>query len=485
MRIKFGIMLKFLLWYLALIAISYATILFLFIHIHRLMQVSNTIVDKNYAVSSLSKRLIENLLSMEENEKKYSLLKKKEYKEYFASSRKEFEGNLLDILALEPLGQGAGVWNDLYRDYRSRFPSSGKPIEERVPGDNETGKHLWIPEEMINEWIQTISQARTENEQQVESEMLGLHRRGKMAVRWGVVGLGVSLLMGVLGSVFLTHSINRPLRELLRGIRSISRAGLSEPIRISSQDEFGELAGAFNEMTARLKEEEQMRSDFISMLSHEVRTPLTSIRESVNLIAEEVIGTINDRQRRFLEIASQELERISDLLKHLMQVSRMEGGALEIHSQSLDSSALVNNSVYRLAPVAESKNIRIRTEVPPDLPLLKGDGAHLRQVLLNLLGNAIKFSSPGGEVIVRVQPSEDHSSLIFSISDDGPGIVEEELPLVFHKYFRGSKMRDLVDGVGLGLSISKYIIEAHGGTIWVESQPGQGSIFRFSLPVGD
>ena len=130
--------------------------------------------------------------------------------------------------------------------------------------------------------------------------------------------------------------MSRPVRELRRGIKSLSRSGLTEPIRIYSNDEFGELAGAFNDMAARLIEEERMRSDFISMLSHEIRTPLTSIRESVNLIVEEVMGNINEKQRRFLEIASKEIERITTLLNHLMQISRLEAGAVEIHPRPID-----------------------------------------------------------------------------------------------------------------------------------------------------
>ena len=165
-----------------------------------------------------------------------------------------------------------------------------------------------------------------------------LNQRGQRAVRLGFIGLGFSILVGLLGSIFLTHSMNRPLRELRRGIRAISHEGLSQPIRILSRDEFGELAGAFNEMAALLKEEERMRSDFISMLSHEIRTPLTSIRESVNMISEELMGPINDRQRRFLEIASGEIERITDLLSHLMQVSRLEAGVVKIDLRPLDPS---------------------------------------------------------------------------------------------------------------------------------------------------
>ena len=159
--------------------------------------------------------------------------------------------------------------------------------------------------------------------------------------------------------VFLSISIIRPLRELRNGILSVSRAGPGNPIRVRSKDEFGELAATFNEMTAQLMEEERMRSDFISMLSHEIRTPLTSIRESVNMIIEEVMGPINEQQRKFLTIAGSEIGRISDLLKRLMQTSRLQSGMGKINPQSLDTTSFLLECVQRSNHIAENKRIVI------------------------------------------------------------------------------------------------------------------------------
>jgi signal transduction histidine kinase len=481
MKSRFGIMIKLFLWYFVLISISYGTIIVFFTSIQQMMRVSDNIVNRKYRISSNFKRMLDSLLYMEENEKKYGVLKKTEYIEYFVSAQKEFEGSLLEILQLETgTDDAANPWRELYRDYRAQFP------ESLLNAQGDEGSQVpWIPEEIINDWIQKISAARSENEHEVEAAMVVLHRRGQLAVQWGLVGLSVTILVALAGVVFLTHSINRPIRELRKGIRSISRGGLKEPIRILSQDEFGELARAFNEMASRLKEEEQIRTEFIAVLSHEIRTPLTSIRESVNLIAEEVIGDVNDRQRRFLEIASLELERISNLLNDLMQASRMEMGGLEILPRPLDPSSLVEWSLYRVSPAAEAKGIRCHSRVAGQLPRVMGDPEHLQQVLLNLLGNAIKFTPTGGDVTVRVQldPDSAGQKVAFSVSDSGPGIPDKDQSLIFYKYYRVPGVRNQVDGVGLGLSISKHIVEAHGGTIWVVSRVEEGSTFGFTLPV--
>ncbi|MCK5724865.1 MAG: HAMP domain-containing histidine kinase, partial [Gammaproteobacteria bacterium] len=217
--------------------------------------------------------------------------------------------------------------------------------------------------------------------------------------------------------------------------------------------------------------------------SHEIRTPLTSIGESVNMIAEEVMGPVNDRQRKFLEIASSEIGRIGNLLNHLMQVSRLASSAIKIRPLSIGTSAFVSECIHGMAPAAEAKRIKIEAEIPPGIPNMMADPEHLKQVFINLLGNAVKFSPTKSKVKVRIEEDEAGTDLMFSISDKGPGIQEEEQSLIFNKYYQARKIRGHMDGVGLGLYISKHIVEAHGGSLWVESKIGQGSTFGFSLPI--
>lgn len=294
---SYGITGKLLIWFFAIVSIFYGTILVLYLNFQQVVHISERIVSKNYAVSDHSKKMLENLLSMEENEKKYRLLKKTDYLRFFVEARKKFELSLVNILLLENMGHElSDQWKTVHRAYR-RFVPPG--AETTITADTKPAK-IWIPEKNINEWIERISAAQLENQVEVEAATRELNRRGRASIHNALIGLGISSLVGLIGVVYLAYSMIRPLKELMRGIRSISKDRYSKPLRIHSKDELGELAGAFNEMAERLRQEERLRSDFISMLSHEIRTPLTSIRESVNMVGEEVMWPITNRQRRFL-----------------------------------------------------------------------------------------------------------------------------------------------------------------------------------------
>lgn len=480
MKLRFGIISKLLVWFFIPVTIFYVTIILLYMDVQKIVHISEGIISKNTRISLISKKMIENLICMEENDKKYHLLKKDDYFNYFVLAQKEFEGNFVEILELERSEMEIPrEWRQLYKSYQD-FSTTFENLRE-----NESSDSLWIHEAVTNEWIQIISELRAKNEHDIALATMALNSRSQKSARNVLVGLVVSSVVGLIVILFLAYSMIRPLRELLRGIRSVSQDRISKTVNIRSKDEFGELAGAFNDMTLRLREEERMRSDFISMLSHEIRTPLTSIRESVNMIVEEVMGTINNRQRKFLEIASVEIGRMCNLLNHLMQVSRLESQTIEIIALPLDISSFITGCIHQLKPLADTKKISVEAQIAPDIPGITGDPEQLQRVLANLLNNAIKFSDPGSRVVLRVVSNKNHTKLDFSVSDNGPGIPKEEQSLIFNKYYRARGVRDHMDGVGLGLNISKNIVEFHKGTIWVKSTVGHGSTFGFTLPVSN
>lgn len=477
MKLGFGIIGKLFLWYALLIFIFYGTLVILYLDVNQMMRLSDDIINKHHKISSASKKMIESLLSMEENEKKYFLLKKKDYLKYFVTAKEEFESNLNEIMQLESPGfKLSDIWRDFFKSYFDFAVDKGSLAEY------ESSDSLWIAEREIDKWIEKLRSARLENEQNIIMANIELNQWGQRAIRYGVAGLGISIFIGLIWILFIARTMIRPLRALRKGIRSITEERSIQSIDIHSKDEFGELAAAFNEMTKRLEEEELMRAEFITTLSHEIRTPLTSIRESVNLIVEKVMGPTNRRQTKFLRIASSEIGRICELLNHLMHVSRLEENVFKVEPLPLDPLIFVIRSIDHLDPSAKAKGIHIDLKIPPSIPEIMGDSKDLQQVMLNLLGNAIKFSKPGSKIEVAVNPDDKYKQIQYSISDNGYGIRESEQTLIFNKYYRAKEVREHMDGVGLGLNISKQIIEAHNGKIWVESEVGKGSAFIFTLP---
>jgi signal transduction histidine kinase len=470
-----GITARLFIWFFAFVLIFFTAVFVLYRNVHHMMRISETIIERNYRISSASKTILEHLLRMEESAKKHRLIPQAEYREHFISAQREFEKELEEILEIE--GAASEPWGMLRESYRRIAPSPESLRALPLPGE------LWIPEAEIDAWTQAIFTARLVNEREIEAANRELNRRGLWTVRAGLAGLGVAVFVGVLGAMLLSHSMIRPLGELLRGIRSVSRDSPIRPMVVHSADEFGELAASFNEMAERLTEEQRMRSDFISMLSHEIRTPLTSIRESVNLIGEGIMGPVTERQRRFLDIAGQEIARVSDLLKRILQVSRMESGALEIEWRSISAAAFAAECLDRFKASAAAREISLSAELPPELPEIWGDEGHLRQVFANVLGNAVKFAPPGGVVTLRAVPEIRLKRLRFSVSDDGPGIPKSEQPFIFNKYYRARSARARTDGAGLGLSIARHIVEAHGGGIWVAGDEGRGTSIFFTLPI--
>jgi signal transduction histidine kinase len=484
MNLRIGITGKLLIWFLVIIAIFYGTILVLYINVQQVVRLSESIVAKNYAIASGIKKMMETLLSMEENKQKYLLLKKADYLVFFNEAQRDFEENLDQVIRLTAMGHEISeVWRDVSDDYHT-YPSASK-VHAYLAGnvkDPEAVNTFWIPESVINDWIGKISDERQKNELEIEQATRELNRKGRLSAKNGLIGLAVCSLVGFLGICYLAYSMIRPLRELMNGIREISSDRLGTPLKVRSQDEFGELAHAFNEMSYRLRKEERMRSDFISMLSHEIRTPLTSIRESVNMIREEVMGPINNRQEKFLGIAGSEISRISDLLSHLMQASRLEPGLLNMQLAPIDPHTFISECAKNIKLAVQAKRIELQIHVPSQLPPVVGDHKQLQQAMLNYLSNAVKFSEPDSRIIVGVRQHRLKNRLSFFVKDNGPGILDEDQAYLFNKYYRGLRERERLEGVGLGLSIVKNIVESHHGTVWVSSQVGRGSTFGFTLP---
>jgi PAS domain S-box-containing protein len=271
-----------------------------------------------------------------------------------------------------------------------------------------------------------------------------------------------------------------PARRELDGRRS---DGTSFPVELSlgvATGEHGpELVAIVRDVSQR-RAIEQMKDEFIATVSHELRTPLTALKGHVELVLDEEAGPVTDLQRRFLQIASQNAERLGALINDLLDVARIEAGKVQTRKEPVDLAAVLQEVVATLALQAERRGLVLREEIP-SLPIVIGDRDRLVQVFTNLLSNAIKYT-PEGEVGIRGKPG--YGTVQVEVFDTGVGMTPEEQRQLFKKFFRGrdSQVRS-AGGTGLGLVIAQGIVHAHGGTIAVESAPGQGTRCRVTLPA--
>ena len=302
-----------------------------------------------------------------------------------------------------------------------------------------------------------------------------------LRTRWllaTAIALGLSGVVGLL----LSGAISQPLRRLTRAAGAVAEGELDQRVPVRTEDELGRLSRAFNEMTARLQTARQMQIDFVANVSHELRTPLTAIKGLVETLRDGAVDDTDVRDR-FLETVEEETDRLIRLVNDLLILSRADSEALNLQREWVDLGALAAATVDRLAPWASEQDITLATDVGPDVALVLVDPDRMEQVLVNLLDNAVKFSQPGGAVTVRVAEAA-RSVIQVQVRDEGIGIPAEALPHIGERFYRADRARSrAAGGSGLGLAIARALVEAHGGSLSVESEGGRGTVVTFGVPL--
>jgi len=234
------------------------------------------------------------------------------------------------------------------------------------------------------------------------------------------------------------------------------------------------------EDVTNLKKIDEMKSDFISTVSHEFRTPLTSMNMSLNMILEGDTGSINEEQQELLEAAYEDCERLNDLVDDLLNLSKIESGEITLDFNKVDVNELIQTTINPFKNQAEEKNINLKKKKVEENIYAKADPNKVSWVISNLIGNALRYTPEGGYIEIGAQ--KQGRNIYLYVEDNGVGIPEVYQDEIFEKFVRGRNNEDGADGTGLGLAISKEVVEAHDGSIWVESEEGKGSKFIFSLP---
>jgi two-component system sensor histidine kinase BaeS len=294
-----------------------------------------------------------------------------------------------------------------------------------------------------------------------------------------------AIVAAVVASLFVTRQVVMPVRDMMRASQRIAAGHYDERVRVPGDpaagevDELAQLALSFNRMAADLAQTETMRRQLIGDVAHELRTPLTTIKGT----AEGLIDGVLPPDAETFHHIHQEADRLQRLVRDLQELSRVEAGAYELDRRPTDPADLVRAVVDRLARQFEDKGVALETDLPGDLPPILADEDRIGQVLMNLVGNALQYTPEGGQV--RITAHREGDAVAIAVRDTGIGIPPEHLPHLFTRFYRVDKSRSRAGGgSGIGLTIARHLVEAHGGTIRVESPgSGQGSAFIFTLPV--
>ncbi len=286
-------------------------------------------------------------------------------------------------------------------------------------------------------------------------------------------------LVAVLVSWYVSRRIVGPIRQLVRASHYIAAGHYRERLPGDQNDEIGELTRSFNRMAESLAETETMRQQLIADVSHELKTPLASIKGYMEGLQDGIIPATPETY----QLVHREADRLQRLVSDLQELSRAEASQLHMEIRPGDAVELVRLSAASLHPQYAEKAIALEIDLPAEALAVRADFDRIRQVLVNLLGNALQYTPPGGCVAVRLVCAGGMAQV--SVKDSGVGLQPSDLERIFQRFYRVDKSRTRASGgSGIGLTIARYIVEAHGGRIWAESAgPGQGSVFHFTLPL--
>jgi len=301
---------------------------------------------------------------------------------------------------------------------------------------------------------------------------------------------GLSAVLLILG---LSRRILTPVEALTAAVRRMEAGDLSQRVEVTSRDEIGELARAFNAMADGLARLEELRRNMVTDVAHELRTPLSNIRGYLEALQDGVV----EPERHIIDSLHEEAMLLNHLVDDLQELSLAEAGQLRLERQPVALADIVDRAVEAVRLRAEAKGVTLQVDLPEDL-LVEVDPQRVGQVLRNLLENALAHTPPDGKIALSAhetcpEPSDALSLsrgrradqwVEVSVRDTGSGIAAEDLPYVFERFYRVDKSRSrATGGTGLGLAIARSLVEAHGGRIWVESTEGEGSTFTFALPI--
>jgi two-component system sensor histidine kinase GlrK len=444
----------------------------------RLVSVNGEIVSETLPALRLASGVRDTLLTMARLEARFVVLRDRRYAELWRESAAHARADLArlaDVVNTEPeaarLAAARAAFEGYYATVLGEHAQLLGARNRRAPVEESPARVL---REQVETELEALQQATYARVQRAQAEAARLERRTWTGV---VLALATAMVLVLLATAVIALRITRSLRRLSAATAAVAAGSFRDPIAVGGRDEVGILARSFNAMAERLRAHDEMKEEFFATLSHELRSPITSVREAAHLLADGVPGPLTPKQDRLVAIVRRSTERLLRLVNQILDMSRLRAGVLPLEYVPLDLDWLVARALEELRPQADEARVTLVRERVGTRFTMLGDEDRLVQVLVNLLANAVRFTPVGGTVTVRLVDAGPECEI--QVEDTGVGIPAAELPHVFESYRQAHPGKG---GTGLGLAIVRGLVQAHGGRVTAESQEGKGSRFTVLLP---
>jgi two-component system sensor histidine kinase GlrK len=453
------------------------------VQIGRINEMTQSVLTINNRLNDNAEKLSDVILSQVRYEKKFIISKDEGFHNQFLQLKGDFDRYLGEMVLFADSSQTRSLLNGIkesYQNYQALFQEESKFLRT-----SRTYSHDGFnreKEKATQSIVDGLEKLKTYTAKNTTDKIRSLHHIGTELRRIAMMMTGAFLIFGVVISLLINKSITRPISILERKTKDIGKGNFKGDLHIASPPELAGLAGAFNLMCSKLVELDEMKSDFFASVTHELRTPLSTIKMGIVLLNEGVEGPLTEGQRGLLKVLGKEIHLLISLVNSLLDLSKMEAGMMRFQLEPKPIRPLIDQTVEEIGPLVEAKKLSLEVSVTEELPILKMDSERILQALRNIIGNAVKFTPEKGQVRVSARRA-DHGVEV-SVADTGPGIPAGNLITIFEKFQQAiPEGSHPVKGTGLGLAIAKQIITHHGGKIWAESELGHGSTFIFVLPA--
>ena len=412
------------------------------------------------------------LFEEERQARKYLVARDATYGRLFLNARARSRARL-DSLARAVQGRNERL---AFLEFRRGHNWIGEAVRDRVRGSDAASVAVADTMQVLQKHLDNIIRL---NQSAIARTVADVETRTADAVSVAILLLCCALAATISVAFFITRSVTRPLALLRHGTQRIAR-GEYVHVPVHARDELGALTEAFNAMSDRLKKTEDYKADMMQQISHELRTPLQAMHAAYYMLAEQIAGPINERQRALLTNIRDNVDALSAFSNQFLDLTRIEEGMMEFRRQPVDLLSIITPIINNARVTAMQKEITIGLAAQ-SLPPVPADPDKFATVLNNLLNNAVKFTPRGGNITVTLTPCE--TGVRVAVKDSGIGIDADDLPKLFTKFFqaRNASKAD-VKGTGVGLALVKAIVDGHGGKVYASSTLGVGSTFTVELP---